>query len=230
MCLYGENVPCSHPECTGLNLHYIQLNPSCNSGFIQNICQMLYTQNQQLLKIAENNKSLSENIEVLVDKAKKIIHNHEEPFDINLPRSDNGSLQKIFTEEDYQYSISLTEDLPSIILKEKGFQISIGLFDTSLKRLQIPFHFKFQIELYTMENPPKFLEHNIHGKKILRGTLTSFTVDNWKVIFNNIVINEVSSHYPNDSLKIVVQHVGSHLIRPLVINNVSVRARKNINK
>ncbi|OMJ77140.1 hypothetical protein SteCoe_23322 [Stentor coeruleus] len=230
MCIYGENIPCSHPECTGLNLHYIQLHPSCNSSFIQNICQMLYTQNQQLLKIAENNKSLSENIEVLVDKAKKVFKNQEEPSEINLPLSDNGSLQKIFTEEDYQYTISLIEDLPSIILKEKGFQITIGLFDTSLKRLQIPFHFKFQIELYTMENPPKLLEHNIHGKKILRGTLISFTVDNWKVVFNNIVINEVSSHYPNDSLKIVVQHVGSHLIRPLVINNVSVRARKNVNK
>ncbi|OMJ93373.1 hypothetical protein SteCoe_3611 [Stentor coeruleus] len=230
MCIYGENVPCSHPECTSLNLHYHQVHQSSHSGIIQNLCQMLYSQNQQLLKIAESNKSLTANIDILTDKAKTILRSHEECFDSNLSKSDNGSLQNIFSDEDYQYSICLIEDLPQVILKEKGFQISISLIDMNLKRLQIPFHFKFQIELYTMENPPKLLEHNIHGKKILRGTLTSFTVDNWKVLFNNIVINEVSSHYPNDSLRIVVQHIGSHLIKPLVINNVSVRARKNTNK
>ena len=227
MCIYSPSISCQHPECLYQNLHYNPSTFQSTNDIINSMYQILYSQNSQLRGIAEINHELSEKLEILIEKSAKVKNQSKDPV-FEPKKKDNSHISRISLTEDYQYSIILAEEFPSILLKEKGFQIIIELNDKNFKRLQIPNHFKFQIELYTMETPSKLLEHNIHGKKILRGTVYAFTLDNWTVEFKNIVINEVSSHYPNDSLRIIIFHIGSDLIKPLIINNISVRARKNV--
>lgn len=223
MCIYSETNPCSHPECHRMNMPFLT-SQSYDSIIIHKLYDLVQAQTVNLKKIADENKVLLTSIDSLSSKIPKLSQQGESC--ISLAPQINSTLSQILREDESQYSILMIGGLPSNILKEKGFQITIGLIDANQHRVHIPNDFKFKVELYTMDTPPKLLEYNIHGKKILRGTLYALTADNWTVNFSNIVINEVSSHYSNDSLKVVVQLIGSHIVKPLFINNISVRARK----
>jgi hypothetical protein len=221
MCIYSGNFACEHPEC----IQSTQEPDSISNSWeiIETMCRLLTIQNQSLQLVIKNTQSLEEKIEYLSEKT-KIIKTKEDLYAI----PPTVQIQNpILENEDFQYQIVLLKDLPAFIYKEKGFSITIGLTDSSSKRLYIPSNFNFIIELHTMETPSRVLSVNIHGKKIIRGTTSSFSLDNWKVEFLNIVVNEVSSHYPNGCLRIVVFYAGSGLISPLMINNLFVRARKN---
>jgi hypothetical protein len=84
----------------------------------------------------------------------------------------------------------------------------------------------FKIKLYTNDNPPKLLKLNIASKKILRGTLEGLMDQSGYVVFTNIVINEVSSHYVKESFIMVI---GCEMpdVKPLVVENLYVRARNS---
>lgn len=223
MCIYSETNSCTHPECHRMHIPFLS-SQSYDSLIIHKLYDLVQAQTVNLKKIADENKVLLTSIDSLSCKIPKLSQ-QSEPC-LSLAPQINSTLSQILREDASQYSILLIGALPSNILKEKGFQITVGLIDANQNRVQIPSDFKFKVELYTMDTPSKLLESNIHGKKILRGTLFALTTDNWTVNFSNIVINEVSSHYSNDSLKIVVQLIGSHIVKPLFINNISVRARK----
>lgn len=226
MCIYGESFSCSHPECQRPCLSYGSY-VSFDSILINKLYEVLQGQNQELQSIFEKNRMLTSSIEVLAHKMKLIERVKEETV---VPIANPSTALDLILRENYEYSITLVENLPSVILKEKGFKLAVGLMDINQKRIHIPIEFKFKIEIFSMDEPAKLLESNIHGKKILRGTLTANTYDHWTVIFSNIVINEVSSHYSNDSLRLVVSLIGSHIVKPLIISNVSIRARKNLLK
>ena len=223
MCLYGENIRCLHSECLRGRFPFPNI-ISYDSNLIHKLYDLVNIQNHNLQNIAEQNKLLLSSIDNLSSGVSKVYQQGDPISPLDYPM--NTTLSEILKDDTNTYSIVLLESFPSNILKEKGFKISIGLIDANNKKVQIPHDFKFKVELYTTDTPSKLLEFNIHGKKILRGTVTAFTDDNWSVNFNNIVINEVSSHYRNDCLKMVIQIIGSHIVKPLVINNFSVRARK----
>jgi hypothetical protein len=226
MCIYGESLSCSHAECQSPCLSYNPYMPF-DTILINKLYEVLQVQNQDLQSIFEKNRLLSSAVDSLVQKVKMLERIKEESI---VPINSNTTLDIILREESYEFAISLVENLPEVILKEKGFKLTIGLLDLTQKRIHIPVEFKFRLELFTMDEPAKLLESNIHGKKILRGTISAHSLDHWTVTFTNVVINEVSSHYSNDSLRIVVFLNGSHIVKPLILNNVSIRARKNINK
>ena len=113
-----------------------------------------------------------------------------------------------------------------MIYKERGFPLEVEATDGSGQRVEKLGNLSFNISLFTMENPPKVLKNNISGKKILRGS-TEATFDNGLVVFNNIVINEASSHYPNNKFCLVIMCSNSQDIKPLILSGITVRARKH---
>ena len=131
-----------------------------------------------------------------------------------------------YTQEDYDLKIIIIGETPNMVLKEKGFCIQAEVRN---KEEKIVFSDKlFKIRLFTNENDAKPLKLNIASKKILRGTLEARMPEDSTITFNNIVINEVSSHYINESFTLVVS-CDDNDIKPLVIENLYVRAR-NSNK
>lgn len=81
------------------------------------------------------------------------------------------------------------------------------------------------IELYTSDSPPRQLSLNISGKKVLRGTLVAAANEDGSWAFDRIVINEVSSHYLDDELTLVI---GSRdkSVKPLVFKHLTVKSRR----
>ena len=129
-------------------------------------------------------------------------------------------------ETHYFYHMQVVGEAPSSVLKEKGFDLHLDVRDESGAKIRDEKLFK--IKLFTNETPPKPLKHNIASKKILRGTLECCMDNNGIINFDNIVINEVSSHYINESFTMVISSENCG-IKPYIIENLYVRAR-NSNK
>ena len=124
-------------------------------------------------------------------------------------------------------AITLASQLPEVIFKEKGFDIIANVQYTNGEIAILPSTYPFEIALFTMENPPKLLKTNISGKKILRGSSETVPDAKGNIHFQNIVINEVTSHYPNDSFCLVILCSSLSYIKPLATSGISVRARKH---
>jgi len=124
------------------------------------------------------------------------------------------------------YRVLASDSLPDSIYKERGFSLSCILVDRDSKVTRLPGAAIFVMNLYTADTVPKKLQQNISGKRILRGTTEAELDSSGYIVFPNVVINEVSSHYQNDCFSIVISHVGPYDILPLVFRRVTVRARK----
>ena len=96
------------------------------------------------------------------------------------------------------------------------------------------------LALYTSENPPKFIERNTAGQKILKG-YTEQSLYQGVCRFEKIQIKEVTSHFRNGWVFIVIipsmtplgsmtpsqeSFIDYTAIEPLVLEKVVVKAKK----
>jgi hypothetical protein len=82
----------------------------------------------------------------------------------------------------------------------------------------------FKVLLFTTESPPKLLKLNTSGDKIMRGNIE--VLSNSIVHFPKIVIKEVTSHFRNGYLFLVIAPVDDLNIQPLILSNFVIKARK----
>lgn len=216
MCLHTQSQdPCIHPEC----LMQTPISPSCGmiapkDQVLQSILMSLLSRNAILSDLFVSSKKILDQISVLEAKKKVLVPDQQiqtHPF---------------ITENAYLYKVKILGETPNSVLKEKGFEVHLEVLDNNGEKVFV--ESLFRVKLFTNESPPKPLKLNIASKKILRGTLESCMNSNKVIDFPNIVINEVSSHYINESFTIVISSENPE-IQPFVIENLYVRAR-NSNK
>ena len=213
MCLISQREePCNHPECQGhFNSFMVD---STKAQLMESLVMLLLSRNAALLNLS--------NITGQIDKRAAELEMQK----THQPSSKEPKKMSFYTKEDYDLKIIIIGETPNMVLKEKGFCIQAEVRDKEDNKLFIDKLFK--VRLFTNENEPKSLKLNIASKKILRGTLEARMSEDLTIMFDNIVINEVSSHYINESFTIVVS-CDDPETKPLVIENLYVRAR-NSNK
>ena len=224
MCLLtNDSELCNHVEC--LRYYSAQRFSMENNSMIISISNIIQQQSLVLTDLAAKNNILNQKLEILNQKINKATHiqsiSTEEQFNLE------GIFSYLASGKEFSMFINLLNEIPTVIFKEKGFDIIVNVLDTNARETIIPVANPFNIALFTKENPPKLLKTNISGRKILRGTNESVTEYDGKIRFHNIVINEVTSHYPNDSFCLVILCPSLAHIKPLIINGISVRARKH---
>lgn len=213
MCLQGNiDEPCDHTEC---NLPPSLFTNSTNrSELLKSLVLMLINRNNILLNLSNLASQMEEKTAKLVTK----------PSSESKVKESKKSV--FYSQDTYDLKIVITGQVPNMVLKEKGFPLEVEVRDSNDQSVfceQI-----FKVRLFTNEEVPKPLKLNIASKKIIRGTLEAKMSGNNLVSFDNIVINEVSSHYIRESFILVIS-TESDDIKSLVIENLCVRAR-NSNK
>ena len=126
----------------------------------------------------------------------------------------------------FTHSLSLISDVPCPAYKERAFSLMFEIVDRNETKVALPIPVNFKLMIFTTENPPKVLKVNTSGDKIIRGTVEVET--NGVVLFKKVVIKEVTSHFRNGSFFVVVMPKNSQEIRPFIIENFIVKARKII--
>lgn len=207
MCLKDQSLlHCSHPECHSL-FTPDALTPS---KMMASLVSVLFNRQAMLTNLLETTKSLLDKTETL--KSQKLDQKSSEP---NKP---HPFLQHC----KYEYKLIAVYPVQNTVYKEKGFSLTLQVQDSSLNSVAVKEVFK--VKLYSSESPPKLLKLNISSKKIMRGTIEVCMNSEKIVNFENLVINEVSSHYYNETFTLVVICENSN-VRPFVLENLSVRAR-----
>ncbi|OMJ88409.1 hypothetical protein SteCoe_9628 [Stentor coeruleus] len=212
MCLLGQaKKPCSHPDCIEYYSKTLpQVVPSIHTITESLISSILLR--QPLLN------SIFHTTQALISKAEDI-----QTVLSSIPQT-TVSPHPFYDKNSYKNRIVLTSSELTEIYKEKGFSLTIQVVDEDNNKVIIQDMFK--IKLYTNDNPPKLLKLNIASKKILRGTLEGLMDQNGYVVFANIVINEVSSHYVKESFIMAIE-CDMPDVKPLIIENLYVRARNS---
>ena len=124
----------------------------------------------------------------------------------------------------YKYQLTLEDKLIFPLYKERNFSLNLSISDLYGNKVKLCNPEKFHLGLYTAENPPKPVTHNTSGSNVLRGTIETFA--NSEIGFFKVCINEVSSHFRNGVFSLVVMPESGSQVKPLVIQNVVVKARK----
>lgn len=115
--------------------------------------------------------------------------------------------------------------MPETLFKERGFAFSVEVHDSDGELVVLPGNNQFCVALFTVDEAPKLLRLNIVGKKILRGTICAQMAGDGTVAFTNVVVNEVSSHYFKEAFHLIVYSLAARDVKPLVLENLKVRAR-----
>jgi len=170
-----------------------------------------------------------------------------------LPQPINTANETINSEElvsflydgksSFEYEFVLTWDLELPIYRERNFGFSVQVVDKYGNPVENSNKIPIAISLYTCENPPKYIDCNNAGNKILKG-FAEKDLNKGVATFDKIQIKEVSSHFRNGWIFLVVHPkvnnkrnsttflekdgvvIDPREIKPLVIEKVVVKAKK----
>ena len=182
-----------------------------NINLLSSLYQAVTRQGELISKINDNLAGLREAIPLINSQ------NNESTTPsmlINLLNSGNHN---------FSHSIRLVTAPPSPVYKERAFSFSVEIIDQSGEISRIDQSLVLELKLFTSESPPKQVELNTSGEKVLK-----FIYDDHGqtlFCFRKIFVHEVTSHYRNGALMLVVTS-NVPILKPLIIEDFIVKARK----
>lgn len=221
--------PCSHSECIEFYKSFASRNSQLPPPTVlPMLTSVIEYQNQFLSKLLENSFKLEKTLNQLYEDSRNLSVSLINPRHSDLVMQDHWDPKQAFVLHNtpLEFSLNLETAFPATIFKERGFPMTVSLRNSNNEASYLASHSRFRVYLFTMDRDPKPLTLNISGKKILRGTTESEMQPSGFVSFSNVVINEVSSHYTKESFCLVIMSVSSLEIKPIIIRNVTIKARR----
>jgi len=148
------------------------------------------------------------------------------------------------SQKDFQYQLIFKNEIPLPLYRERNFKFTVLLTDKEGKVVKNANRIPLTLAMYTSENPPKFIDVNTAGNKVLKGMIDRDLIDG-VARFDKIQINEVTSHFRNGWVFFVVYPKGSGValnnfvtdngmtaissqqIKPLVMEKIVVKAKRS---
>lgn len=228
------------------------------------LVDLLSTQNKMLLDLREKNELVQDTLACLineVDTLKKVVKQNgtektpsitEQQPSVGpqltegfreIPNSDTLIRALYGPKQDFKYQIVLKNELPVPLYRERNFKFTVFLTDLEGNLVKNTNRIPLTLAIYTSENPPKYVDINTSGNKILKGMIDKDLVDG-AVTFDKIQIKEVTSHFRNGWIFFVVQPKSSgnilnnlidmangvminpQNVRPLIIEKMVVKAKR----
>lgn len=186
------------------------------------LLKIINEQNEMIKKLAEQTKSGLDRITVLekeIEDKDSLSSNEENLTPVKMVEMLYGPNAK------FDYTLNLVNEVSSPVYKERAFSILLQVFDNEGKQVTCEKKLGFKAELYNSENPPKLVKTNTAGEPIMRGTIEAESTGN--ILLRKIILTEVSSHYTKGCFYLVVSCKDSNCIKPFILENLVVKARKS---
>lgn len=236
LCNCGKGEHCSaFTKCSNL-VKPLASPPNVGAPLMnQNIMMLLYRMVQQhaeLLKVvADQTSTVTAKLDAITERinAMPCKPGDSKASEVFIPSEESTSSNKLLDiickgRSMFPYKLELTSELPSPAYKERAFSLSAMIVDKDGAQVTMPKQTIFKVLLFTTESPPKLLKLNTSGDKIMRGNIE--VLSNSIVHFPKIVIKEVTSHFRNGCLFLVIAPVDDLNIQPLIVSNFVIKARK----
>jgi len=225
----GENCLCSKKYSKGAfklcqnSNSPINSRSDINSKFPENSQHLLsqFQRQSELIKTITNQSvEILQKLEVL---SSKLTIPLKRPL---VPDNFSGQILSLLSSNstNYNFSLELKGEVPCPAYKEKAFSITAEIVDNSGASAILESPQIFKILLFTKENPPQLLSLSNSGDRILRGNVE--VEAKHTVHFNKVVVKQVTSHYKKGSLYLAITCKTCQKVKPLVIENFVVKARK----
>jgi hypothetical protein len=190
------------------------------ASYLNTLFRIIIQQNEMIKNIADQTKAVLERLSNISDPT---------PSSVSLSSEEvttSSQLQRIICghDYDYQYSLNLISEMPNPAYKERSFSILLQIVDKNGEKVILPESVNFKVMLFTTESPPKVMKINTSGDKVLKGTVEA--QGNSTIFFRKIAIKEVTSHFRNGCFFFVVTTKDTNVIKPLIVDNFVVKARK----
>jgi len=227
------------------------------------ILGLLFTQNKMLMDLKEKNDVLQDTLACLINEINTIKNTTKQvskdkqaisggtiaPHQFMGSNTETVSVEDLVTflygpNPDFQYQIILKSDLPLPLYRERNFKFTVVLTDKNGNTVENSNRIPLTIGLYSSENPPKYIDANTAGNKILKGFIEKDLISG-TATFEKIQIKEVTSHFRNGWIFFVVypkitntggsgnllmggssNAINSQKIKPLILEKVVVKAKK----
>lgn len=238
-----------------------------NEAFLQEFQSRMFglfmTQNKMLEDLTEKNDMMQDTLALLIKEINllKVAVRNTREIVPTIQHSDNplvahqhigNSTETITVDKllvflygknaDFQHQLILKHDLPLPLYRERNFRFTVVLTDKKGNLVENANRIPLTIGIYTSESPPKFIDSNTAGNKILKGFIDKDLV-NGSVTFDKVQIKEVTSHFRNGWVFLVVYpkvagntanqilsnngtQINTQKIKPLVLEKVVVKAKK----
>ena len=235
-------------------------------GVQSKVVDLLFSQNKMLVDLKEKNELVQDTLACLINEVNSLKqtvkqNNSDKPMNkleqmSLMPHMMESSREIATTEtlmhmlygnkQDFQYQLIFKNELSLPLYRERNFKFSVLLTDKDGNPVKNSNRIPVTVAIYTSENPPKFVDVNTAGNKILKGMIDKDLVDG-VVTFDKIQIKEVTSHFRNGWVFFVVYPktsmtlnpliggansmiVNSNQIKPLVLERVVVKAKRSKEK
>ncbi|OMJ83955.1 hypothetical protein SteCoe_13286 [Stentor coeruleus] len=194
-----------------------------DANLLGTLFRIIAQQNEMIKAIAEQTKFALEKITTIAESTSQTLTTTSTPGE---EVTTSSQLQKIICGEEIQhkYSLQIVSDIPNPAYKERAFSLLLQIVDADGNKAVLPESMNFKVMLFTTESPPKLMKINTSGDKIMKGTIEA--QGNSTLFFRKIAIKEVTSHFRNGCFFFVVSSKEGSSIKPLIIENFVVKARK----
>lgn len=195
--------------------------PQSDPSILLTLFKIINEQNEMIKRLAEQTKSGLDRITLLekeIEAKDSLSVSEENLSPVKMIEILYGPNAK------FEYTLNLVSEIPSPAYKERAFSILFQVTDLQGKQVTCEKKLNFKAELYNTENPPKLVKFNTAGESIMRGTMEVESTGT--VLFRKIILKEVSSHFSKGCFYLVISCKDSNNIKPFVIENLVVKARK----
>ena len=198
-----------------------------DTALLYHLYGLIMQQNEVIRTLSEQTSAALKKVESLTKSLE--LSNWSENSSIVVPREEVITSDHIFmilcgSKNNHAYSLRLVSDIPQPAYKERAFSLMMEIVDRNGEKATMPVPINFKIMLFTTESPPKLMKVNTSGDKIMRGTVE--VESSGVVFFRKIVVKEVTSHFRNGCFFLAVMPKNSTDIKPLIIENFVIKARK----
>lgn len=206
----------------------------------QKIMNAIMIQGKLMQQIAEQNDKLHTRLADI----RREIENLQVPGLPTDPQSgtvpSKQNLLDLLAGEDtkFNFSLELSGSVPNPVCKGKYFTIKVLLEASGDYSIPIEERIQLGVALYTAENPPKLINHNMSGGGMIKGhSMSWLTFDESErkhAASFKIQLNEVTSHFRNGWVFMVVQppspseylEQSGYKLKPLIVKHLVIKAKE----
>lgn len=191
------------------------------SNFIRGLYNIVTQQSTELNK-------LQKLVQEILNKARKIYENPELAVENNSDDVCTSSdVLEYFSGKSpkFLYKIQLNDEPPRPMYKDRIFSFNARIVDFNGNEVILQQKAIFSISLFAYQKPVKPLKVNSNGDVIISG-LTQVEGDSI-LEFKKFSVKEVSSRFRNGFLYLVIASENNKSIKPLILEELVVKARKS---
>lgn len=204
----------------------------------QKLLAALSSQADYIREIAARNETLNANLATMKEAMMQLLKQSSEEETVEQPNE--GTLLKLLDvgAGGYTWGLELAEKLPASLCKSKYFQLKVKLVPLQETNFPVEERIQLSLSIYSADKTPKPLQLTMTGDQLVKGypesTLSYSPGDKCHIAYFKIQIREVSSHFRNGWVFLIVQAKYSTMtgdslvtqIKPLVLENVVIRAKE----